>query len=150
MPCAFPRIGGVQRSNRLEDLANASIELGIRTAEEQTRGFGRLSVRAHSTQRQLYGPCLARREKAVQHVCIACESFEVIVEMPVDAHGVRNKWMIDNSGGKRAFRAPLDNQGRIGQPLCLEPAIQVDVALAVRPEDGQALHFLAKYLLGKI
>ena len=35
------------------------------------------------------------------------------------------------------------------QPLCFEPSIEVDVALLVRPEHGQILHFLAKNLLGK-
>jgi len=35
-------------------------------------------------------------------------------------------------------------------PLCFKPSIELDVALPVRPENGQILHFLAKNLLGKV
>ena len=68
----------MQRIDGLEQLADASAEFSIRTAEEQTRGFGRLCIRSNSRQRQLYGVLLAHREKTVQHVCIARESLVLL------------------------------------------------------------------------
>ena len=47
----------------------------------------------------------AARRQCSTYVSRANRS-SVIVEMPVDAHRIRKKWMTGNSRGQRAFGAP--------------------------------------------